>query len=295
MYEVALESAPQLATQWAAVMAQQSQGDRSNFSVGALQQLSITTSTLAIVFSIVSYVTRNRRTRWICPGFPPTASLLPMGCFTLTAVLSGTISFRLLSETDVVVGKFRLFITSIDLEFIAIITNAFSMVINIFFILMSGSCACCNRVSFKIIRATTHMCLSGLLPAFLFYNLATDYSKVLERYRRWNIFTTFVISLLCQILHFLLGIIIFSGLNYARLFSPIVLALVTLIRSIADCCHRERRYHINAMLDDLLKPETENQIVVSEQPRGRKRSEPNQVTMRPDYVTELSEFRTECV
>ena len=293
MCEVALESAPQLMTQWAFVMFQQAYSDLTNFSVSPLQQLSITTSTIAIVFSIISYITQNRRVQWIYPGFPPAASLLPMGCLTLSAVLSGSVSLRLIVDVSSIMlseGPF------FDLTFCTLIINFFSMLFTIFFIIMSHS-ACYNRLSIKITRTAIQMCLSGILPACLIYNLATESDAYeLERYRRWNIFTTFVISLLCQILHFLLGIIIFSGLNYARLFSPIIFALVSLVRSIADCCcPQEWRYHINVMLDEVVKPERENQIVGSEQERGKESKKPNQVTARLDYVTEISEFCTECV
>ena len=108
--EVALESIPQLATQWCAVHSKGYHALRNHTSstqkpgededetkpvMGALQIISITTSTITIVFSVIRFIARNPHVRWIFPGSPPAASLLPLSCLTLSSVLSGTVSFRL--------------------------------------------------------------------------------------------------------------------------------------------------------------------------------------------------------
>ena len=263
MCEVALESAPQLATQWGAVYAEQYNARKGNVNISPLQCLSISTSTITIVFSIVSYIGKSRRRQWIHPRLPPAASLLPLGCITLVAVLSGTISFRLIVLADSGSG-----ITVRRPEFwFAVLLNTGSMFFTIFAIVMPCHGACCNGRNCQIIRTLIHCCLGGFLPAVIIYTLATDYAYLDSKIDAYKIDDLFVFIMICLIIHFLLGIVIFSGLNYAKFFSPIIFAFVSLVRNVVNsrcgnylCCRYEWQDAINEILDDVVKVESENQM-----------------------------------
>ena len=91
---------------------------------------------------------------------------------------------------------------------------------------------------------------------------------MLDRTQKVNLFYLLVFVMFCLIIHFLLGIIVFSGLNYGKLISPIVIAFVNLARKLVSCrCGHyicipyEWQASIDDMLDDVVKPESENQIV----------------------------------
>ena len=82
-----------------------------------------------------------------------------------------------------------------------------------------------------------------------------------------NIFNLFVFIMICLIIHFLLGIVVFSGLNYAKFFSPIISASVSLVKKVVNCrcgrylcCPIEWQIAIDEMLDDVLKVEGEYQM-----------------------------------
>ena len=87
--------------------------------------------------------------------------------------------------------------------------------------------------------------------------------------------------MICLFIHFLLGIIVFSGLNYAKLISPIIFAFVSLLRKVVNCCcffREEWQNAINEMLDDVVKVESEIQMggveeEVQEQDLGGKEPE----------------------
>ena len=67
-------------------------------------------------------------------------------------------------------------------------------------------------------------------------------------------------------IHFFLGLLIFSGVKCAKFFSPIIFAIVSLVRKMINscgcCCREEWKIAINEMLDDALKVECKNQIGV---------------------------------
>ena len=228
-----MESFPQLATQWAAVSltAVTALVDRSPFGgMSAVQCTSITTSTLAIVFSIVSYIAQNRRKQWIRPGYLPLASLLPLGCLTLSSILSATVSFRFglvasYGSIDCIASETR-FPCIFVLNCLYLTSTLFTIIL----LLMPCICACCNTRCCKITRTLIHLCLSGVLPATIICVLAYDHSCMLEIINTYDIPRLFVFIMFCLIVHFLLGVVVFSGLNFARLFAPILFFPVYLIR-----------------------------------------------------------------
>ena len=77
----------------------------------------------------------------------------------------------------------------------------------------------------------------------------------------------FVFIMILLFIHFFLGMIVFSGLNYAMLFSPIIFAFISLLRKLVNscflCCYfpEEWRESINGIFDDVLKAEPEDLIV----------------------------------
>ena len=159
--EVAMESLPQMATQWAAVYLKKSHSSffsSDGFSMSALQCLSISTSTLTIIFSIVSYISRNRRHQWIRPGFPPAASLLPLGCLTLAAVLSGTIPFGMQNSFEELGVTYMGYWENGGVVFFCILClNSGSALLTIFTILTACRSACCKSRCCKVIRTLVHL------------------------------------------------------------------------------------------------------------------------------------------
>ena len=262
MCEVALESVPQLATQWAAVFAAEVQlPPEDGLSMSALQCVSISTSTITIVFALMRYISQNRRKQWIHPGFPPAASLLPLGCLTLAAILSGTISFGLLLITTGPYLRVAGGVLSLS-----IFLNLGSMFFTIFAILMpcqSACCngRCCNDQCCNVIYTLVHLCLSSILLTVIIYTLATEYADLLKGIQEWNINYLFVFIMIFHIIHVLLGILVFSGL-YAKFFSPIISAFVLCVRKVVKCCcwREDWQIVINEMLDSILKIKSENQI-----------------------------------
>ena len=254
MCEVALESVPQLATQWAAVHSKGYNAlEWKNSPVGmeALQVLSITTSTITIIFSIVRYIARNRRLQWIRPGFPLWASLLPVSCLTLFAVLSGSITFRLLmvymgpsDDHKVIIG--------------AVFINSGSMLFTIFTLLISHRIPIWKN---QIFRTAVHILLSGFLPATIIYYFLTDYDRIMKEIHDGNITSLFPFIAVCHFLHFFLGIIVFSRCKNEKLLTLVILASVYMVREMVVCCHfpTEWQVAINETLDKVLKLENEHQ------------------------------------
>ena len=275
--EVALESVPQLATQWTAIYLEEV---NKNFGVvSPLQYISITSSTITIVLSIVSWVARNRRKQWIHPEYPPAASLLPLACLALAAILSGTVSFKLLhliwfpSTIMDDIGSSRMDALFRKCLYIVL---PFSTIFTIFVIIMP----CKSNYNGRCWKATltlVHICLSSILPTICFYLLASCFSEyefkgdhVCAAVNIQNVgelvgYSLFVFIMFCLIMHFLLGIIVFSGLNVARVITPIIKLMVSFMRILVNrcpCCPKQWKIAINDMLDDLVKVERENQMTV---------------------------------
>ena len=88
----------------------------------------------------------------------------------------------------------------------------------------------------------------------------------MEHIYTFDMSNQFVFILVLLFIHFFLGMIVFSGLNYAMLFSPIIFAFISLLRKLVNscflCCYfpEEWRESINEIFDDVLKAEPEELI-----------------------------------
>ena len=77
----------------------------------------------------------------------------------------------------------------------------------------------------------------------------------------------FVFIMILLFIHLFFGMIVFSGLNYALLFTPIIFAFISLLRKLVNscflCCYfpEEWRESINEIFDDALEAEPEDLIV----------------------------------
>jgi hypothetical protein len=99
MAEVALESVPQLATQWVAVLvkvheASGATGIDITSVVSPVQAASIATSTVAVVISTVFWIRPCRRPQFISSKHHEAASLVPLTLWLTTAIASGTTGLR---------------------------------------------------------------------------------------------------------------------------------------------------------------------------------------------------------
>ena len=217
----------------------------------ALQVLSITTSTITIIFSIVRYIARDRRVEWIRPGFPLWASLLPICCLTLFAVLSGSITFRLFM---LYMGGSMAHKVIIGVVFI----NAGSMLFTLFTLLISHRIPIWKN---QIFRCAIHILLSGFLPATIIYYFVTDYDRMLKEIHDGNITSLFPFIVVCHFLHFLLGIIVFSRCKYEKSLTLVIFASVYMVRKMVVCCRFpiEWQVAINKKLDKVLKLESEHE------------------------------------
>ena len=228
-----------------------------------LQYLSIASSTITIVISIVNWVAKNRRAHWIHAESPSAASLLPISFLVLTNIFSGTVSFRLFFFQDGPEDNVYIIIKLFALLFIHPVSTIFTLLI----IVMPCRSACCVSRCWKISRTVIHFCLSSVVPVNSFYLLATatDDAKISRRNLSYHInYYMFCFIIVCQITHFLLGTIMFSGLNVAKIFTPPIIALVSFARSIVNrcrCCPEEWRNAICEMLHNMLKVESENRVV----------------------------------
>jgi hypothetical protein len=94
MGEVAFESIPQLATQWAIVQINSFKDSDIQKMISSVQYLSIATSMITIVTSILFFIILSRRNQFISSKYHDAASLIPIVFWLLTAILSGTTGLR---------------------------------------------------------------------------------------------------------------------------------------------------------------------------------------------------------
>ena len=226
MGELMFESLPQLITQQVVVRLEITYKKMDvNTTRFLLQCLSIASSSITIVIGVVKFIVHHRRSYWILPGYPAAASVLALFSLTLAALLSG--SFFLPS------------------------------LISMSFTIWGISQPCNSKCYRGCCCRCLHTCVFALLVGTAaFFGVSLIYLGVYSKYD--------LVNLIPLTLHFLLGIAVFSGLNYAEFFAPIVFALVSFVRGIVNCfccfCGKWKK-SIHQMLDEVVKVETENQLV----------------------------------
>ena len=240
IFEVWLESAPQLATQWILL----------TFSLqrnSALPLISVTTSTFTITLAMINFVAQNRREEWIKPGYPAAASLTPIGLVVISALAVATMQLFAIS----------------NVTYIPIVMNIAASILTIFVIYMPcGSRCLLQQTCWRVIHTLIHFLLTGGSLACYVRVYVLSYTDESFWYYNYGVFDAkfdllFLFTMFWQLIHFLLGLVIFSGLNTARLFAPILVAAKLLVRKIVNlcCCCGKWRNSINAFLDIVLAVE----------------------------------------
>ena len=97
--EVMFESVPQLATQWWAVGCRINPPEEhlSDPQI-VLTYLSISLSTVAIIFAEIKFISSERKANFICPDLPDIASIASIGIVLVLALLVGSIGFLTTSQ-----------------------------------------------------------------------------------------------------------------------------------------------------------------------------------------------------
>ena len=96
----------------------------------------------------------------------------------------------------------------------------------------------------------------------------------------------------CYGAHFVLGLIVFSGLNVAQLITPILSAAVFALRKVASCCCSCRPDWLNAIdecLNELLLPEEEREVKM----RREEKKEKDMMEMEMEKVKEVTKGELE--
>ena len=224
--EVWLESAPQLGTQWEVIMIQFIGQARANRSRSVLPFVSVATSTFTITLAIVNFVARSRREEWIKPGHPAVASLTPIGLLAISAVIVATLQL--------------IFMTSG--YFLAMGLNIAAVFLTVSVICMPCRSGCLRSRCWRVMHTLIHFVLTGGSLAWNSMLYATD-TRMFDYDRNALSTSLFRFLLFCQVIHFLLGLIIFFGINAARLFAPIFVGLGFLFRKFVNsrCCRENWR------------------------------------------------------
>ena len=227
-----------------------------------IQRFSITTSTITIVVSIVSFVARNRQKQWIDPKHPSLASLAPIACMVTSAVLGASMQWRFIYRHNDANGFWQI---PHILIFSALNTSA------TFF----TTFVLCQRYSaipflrgrcWRVIRTTIHFLLHASSFVFIVTCVTafmdtkpergfTCRSVMGRKISHRNVDYMFFTIIFCFGTHFLLGLLIFSGWSLASLVSPVLSAAVICLKKVASlCCHcrSDWRDSIVKLLDELL-------------------------------------------
>ena len=104
----------------------------------------------------------------------------------------------------------------------------------------------------------------------------------------FDIVNLFAFMMFCLLFHLLLGVVVFSGLNFAKFFAPIAFALVYLMRKLVDlcCCCKEWKIAIHKILDGMVEAESGDQVVGGEVEDGQTLDLQNQSFDSREEITE---------
>ena len=217
------------------------------------QELSVITSHISLCSSFLLFIVERRRSVWINPQHPQLASILPIFLLVSSSIASGVQQFRYFEFFR----NFSYF--SFDLF---IIMNTFSVLFTIFVLCVPQRIQWLSGRQWIIARTTVHL----LFSTACMINLIAYYYKMPHGPRNW--FTksvkewgVYLFRLVISnfIIHFLFGLVIFSGINIAGPFSVVLSFPVFLLRKLANLCcccffSDEKRDAFNERLDMLLRP-----------------------------------------
>ena len=224
----------------------------------ALQRISIVSSTLTVTLALTNFVTQHRRQFWVQPKFPLAASSLAIGCLLGSTVISGTMSF-LLWEVE---GTWKFALSSIFYFPILTYPNILSMFHTIFVLCIPcTTCQCCYGRCCKFIRSSVHVLLTGTFLGGFFYQIShANTTNPEDTLTLAHLGFTIPFLAFCSCIHLIMGLLLFSGLNVARLFAPIVYATVFLLKKVSNCCCFSENYRsaIHNALDKMLQIEEDN-------------------------------------
>ena len=243
--EIALESAPQLATQWFIVF-QQNQFFPS-YKMTPIQCISVITSSLAIIISLIQFVAASRRQQFVSRRYPPAASLLPLSLFLFSEVGAATTQFR----WDLYIDVF------LYAGFVFWALNLSSFLLTI--IIMSLPCQ--SRVGWRIFRTMIHIIATGSAVGLVIYNLiAVD--NFVDYLIDVDAVHTFRLTFVCCITNMVLGALILPSKEWApRLFSPVVSSFIHEVQWIADrCCPEKWKQEVDEVLEKVLCVEGEVEV-----------------------------------
>ena len=228
--------------------------------MSALQISSITLSTMEIFFVIRQFIVHNRRKDWVHPKFPPSASLVPITFLLMAAIVSGTLPFEIILVT----------IEKNPFPSIIPLFTVSSMLFTILVLCLPGSNQYVCHCFWKIIRTIVHILLLFSIPFSLLFCKEKDKVRCFITHLNEDILhedatLSFTIAIMSAVIHFVLGILVFSGLNFAAIFAPFVSAMVFVLKKVINCCFSpESRELMNKRLIEILKPEEDRQLAAEQ-------------------------------
>ena len=245
IYEVVLESTPQLLTQWCAIAIDAYalgkhktwEGEFRHQEISTIQVLSILTSTAGIIHAISSYVSTNCG-HWFGPNCPKNATLSLIFLFISTGVGAATV-------------QFRFFHTALIESFFS---NLAAVLFGIFVTCLSNY-PVLQTIYWRIIRSLVHSVLMIFAITALFYlprgmnglgifphndeydfndldysqyydgtyELPSHITVIFWLVEELNATRAFILTIICSLCHLIFGFLILPFEHAkAEMFSPIV-------------------------------------------------------------------------
>ena len=237
LWQVAVESVPQLCTQWLILGYEVVEEIDKGVKEQLLQSFVIITSTLTTIRCLTAFVASFRRQKLNTVMYPAVTSSIPISAFLSTGLFAATVQMSfvmatLLPKEFTAAGGLILYrdSTSVSIIISLMCLNIINFLFSIVVLCLSFDTSLRGRV----IRSIFHILTSGTAIAFCISLVFVSYDNVLKGNSvSWAFYATFVGCFS----HFLLGLLILPSKNLASwLWAPLILLVVKFLKKIINCC-----------------------------------------------------------
>ena len=251
------------------------------------QTFSIATSTITIIFSLLTFVLRRRRQHFISPEHPVIASLFPLSLFLITGIAASTIQFSFTFGYDITdfvtddkkysVCDSYLSLPDFDRKKTLLfffnkgmwVCNLVNLVLTVVILVHPPSIRwrrCCSFI---------HFIIGCCAVAFLFFGRI--YSPF-EFQKHYESFHTCRLTLVCSLLHLILGVMILPAKDFApRIFAPVFGVLFQIIgvvlRGGLTCCPGKIGLFANKILNGITSVHKGDDISAQGMEKGNRECE----------------------
>ena len=244
-----METVPQLFTQWAAMIWIAKDPNATlnvGHHIGLLQGLSISTSTITIVNSLITFVSFHRRSHFVSPRYPAVASLVPLHLYLLTAVTAATIHPRFMNTNDYVARALDPYGGLLQMCISA----------NGLFAILILCLPCRPRRCWRLIRSIIHVVFVGV-PILCFVAIIVDKGRGWDAYLRFiSALSLFRLFCVCCVVNLISGILTLPSRELApQCFTPLLVFVVEIVRQVIVrcCCPLKWRSKLEAVLDGVVR------------------------------------------